>query len=54
MARAVGRPASTVQSWKDRKSIPDEHKRRVLECADQMSLGLTETDFFPRGGEEAA
>lgn len=48
MARDIGRPVSTVQSWKDRGSIPDEHKAPVLKVARAKSLGLNEADFFPR------
>lgn len=47
MARAIGRPVSTVQSWKDRCSIPDEQKVEVLLCANSLGLGLGREDFFP-------
>lgn len=47
MSRALARPVSTVQSWKDRGSIPDEHKPHVLACATELQLGLTPADFFP-------
>lgn len=47
MARACGRPVSTVQSWKDRGSIPDDHKPDVLLCATQKGILLGPEDFFP-------
>jgi len=47
LATALGRPVSTVQSWKVRGSIPDEHKPAVLSIAEANGLGLTKADFFP-------
>jgi hypothetical protein len=47
MARAINRPVSTVHSWKDRGSIPDEHKRDVLTTAQALGLNLGPADFFP-------
>jgi hypothetical protein len=47
MARAMGRPISTVQSWKDRGSIPDEVKPFILAKAVSAGLNLTPADFFP-------
>jgi hypothetical protein len=46
-ARAIKRPVSTVQSWKDRGSIPDESKGDVLAAAEALGLGLGRADFFP-------
>lgn len=61
MARALTRPVSTVQSWKERGSIPDEHKQQVLTVGRSLGLPLTPADFFPvdlpemaPGGEDAA
>ncbi len=53
MAKAVGRPASTVQSWKDRGSIPDDHKPGVLAAAQRLGLGIEPPDFFPFDKNEA-
>ncbi|HBD92131.1 MAG TPA: hypothetical protein DC061_16995 [Gemmobacter sp.] len=47
MARTIGQPVSTVQSWKDRESIPDECKVEVLLCANRLGLGIVREDFFP-------
>ncbi|MGP3725910.1 carph-isopro domain-containing protein [Cereibacter sphaeroides] len=54
MARACGRPVSTVQSWKDRGSIPDEHKRPVLNAALANGIALTPAQFFPTEQKGAA
>ena len=47
MARAVGKPKSTVGSWADRGSIPDEHKSEVLQAAQGLGLDIGPADFFP-------
>jgi hypothetical protein len=56
LARATGKPASTVMSWKRRGSIPDDQKRQVLDASDAANLGLKPADFFPgdTSGAEAA
>ena len=46
-AAAIDKPVSTVQSWKERGSIPDSHKPEILKVARDLGLGLTEQDFFP-------
>lgn len=46
-ARELNRPVSTLQSWKCRGSMPDEHKPAVLLRASELGLGLTKADFFP-------
>lgn len=48
MARAVGRPPSTVGSWVDRGSIPDAHKPAVMAAASDLGLAIGPADFFPR------
>lgn len=48
MACALGKPVSTVQSWKVRGSIPDQTKPEVLAKACEMNLDLRPEDFFPR------
>lgn len=47
MARAVGKPPSTVASWKERGAIPDGHKLHILEAAGRQQIHLTPEDFFP-------
>jgi hypothetical protein len=47
MARAIRRPVSTVQSWKDRGSIPDDNKPEVLAVAISSGLEIDRVDFFP-------
>lgn len=47
MATACGKPVSTVQSWKDRGSIPDINKPSVLQAAQTLGLPLGPADFFP-------
>lgn len=54
MAKAVKRPASTVQSWKDRGSIPDDHKPDVLAAAQALALDIAPHDFFPFTKETGA
>lgn len=47
MARAISRPTSTVQSWKDRASIPDRYKPDVLSKAREAGIDIEAADFFP-------
>jgi hypothetical protein len=47
MAAAIRRPVSTVQSWKSRGSIPDDHKGHVLLTAQMLGVALGPVDFFP-------
>ena len=54
MAAELGRPVSTVHSWKGRGSIPDENKPDVLKAAQRLGLDITPGDFFPRPPQEAA
>lgn len=49
LARLMQKPASTVGSWGDRGSIPDEEKVRIMELSGQQNMGLTAHDFFPVG-----
>lgn len=54
MAAHTGYPPSTVQSWKDRNSIPDVHKAAILSVARKLGLALSEVDFFPHADRDAA
>lgn len=54
MAAELGRPVSTVHSWKGRGSIPDENKPDVLKAAQRLGLDITPGDFFPLPPQEAA
>lgn len=47
LARLMQRPASTVGSWGDRGSIPDEDKVRIMTLSIQQNIKLTAQDFFP-------
>lgn len=42
-----GKPYSTCKSWRDRGSIPDEHKADVLRAARLHNIPLRPEDFFP-------
>ncbi len=46
LARAIDRPPSTVQSWKDSGYIPAQHQGAVLEAAKRAAIGLAPADFF--------
>jgi hypothetical protein len=47
MAAHLGRPVSTVQSWKARGSIPDSAKPSVLMGAKAAGIDLRPEHFFP-------
>jgi hypothetical protein len=47
MARAMGRPSSTVGSWGARNSIPDAEKPLVLAAAQARGIDLRPEHFFP-------
>lgn len=47
MAAQLGRPLSTVQSWKARGSIPDSAKGKVLARAKEAGIDLRPEHFFP-------
>jgi hypothetical protein len=51
MAAAIGKPVSTVHSWKVRGSIPDQSKNEVLEKGIKAGITLAPADFFPKPGE---
>lgn len=53
MARAIQKPPTTVQGWKDSKSIPDREKPRVMEAAGEAGIVLKPEDFFPESQKDA-
>lgn len=54
MARELGKPVSTVGSWANRGSIPDDEKPTVLTHAQRLCLDIAEADFFPHPPKEDA
>jgi hypothetical protein len=48
------RPVTTVQSWKDRGRIPQDHWRGLIEAARRHDLDLQIDEFLPRDAEAAA
>jgi hypothetical protein len=54
MAAAIGKPVSTVQSWKVRGSIPDHIKPAILTRARVAGIELSPADFFPVNPSDAA
>ncbi len=52
LARAIDKPPSTVQSWKDSGLIPAQHQAAVLDAAKRAAIGIAPEDFFePQVGE---
>jgi hypothetical protein len=47
LARLMNRPTSTVGSWGDRGSIPDDEKACILSLSNEHAFGLGPEDFFP-------
>jgi hypothetical protein len=45
-ATAIGAPITTVQGWKDRGRIPQDHWRKLMEAAEQRGERLIITDFI--------
>ena len=52
LSGATGKPYSAVKSWKDRGSIPDEHKPTILKAALENGIALGPADFFPHTDDE--
>lgn len=53
LARVLGKPPTTVQSWKDAGHIPAKHQGDVLAAATANGIPLTPADFFPPAPEPA-
>lgn len=47
LSEKSGKPYSTCKSWRDRGSIPDEHKPDILAAARANNIPLGPEDFFP-------
>lgn len=54
LAAAIGKPVSTVMSWKVRGSIPDDQKPDVLAAAKLRNIPLEPADFFPTDHHQGA
>ena len=58
LARAINKPITTVQSWKDNREgvIPARHQKLVLDAAKKLGLPLTEREIIygPARPREAA
>lgn len=56
-AKAIGRPVTTVQGWKDRGQIPQSYWTQLLGVGVDRGLQLEVSDFLNRhtvGGEVTA
>lgn len=45
-ARAIGKPVTTVQGWSDRKRIPQDHWRKIIDAAKAQEKLITIEDFL--------
>lgn len=45
-ARAIGKPVTTVQGWSDRKRIPQDHWRKIIDAAKARDKLITIEDFL--------
>jgi aspartate carbamoyltransferase catalytic subunit len=46
-ARALDKPASTIQGWYEAGTIPQKHWQDVIDMAEGFGHNLTSEDFFP-------
>jgi hypothetical protein len=53
-AKAVRKPVTTVQGWKDRGSIPQQHWRKLIAAAKERGEILDLEDFLKRHVAEPA
>lgn len=47
-ARAIKRPVTTVQGWKDRGQIPQAHWNEIIAAAEARGENIDLTDFLKR------
>jgi len=47
-AKAVSKPVTTVQGWKDRGSIPQQHWRELMSAAKERGETIELEDFITR------
>lgn len=45
-ARAIGVPISTVQGWKERGKVPQEHWLPMIDAARDCGMTIEVTDFL--------
>jgi len=50
-ARALNKPASTIQGWYEAGTIPQKHWAGIIEAASAFNHTLTADDFFPKQPE---
>lgn len=53
-ARALGKAASTIQSWYETGTIPQKHWGDIMEAAGGLGHALTADDFFPKAPQVPA
>lgn len=46
LAKALGKPVTTVQGWKERGYIPSKHQETILAKARENKIRLSPADFF--------
>src|SRR5581483_4780399 len=54
MARLLGLPATTVQGWHERGTIPSRRQEDVLRAAERAGIALRPEDFFAAAAPEQA
>lgn len=53
-AKALGRPVTTVQGWKDRGQIPQSYWTQLLDLGADRGFHLAIEDFLQRHVDEAS
>lgn len=52
MSEKTGFPTATINSWRARCAIHDEHKPTILKAALENGIALGPADFFPHTDDE--
>lgn len=52
-ANALGMPVTTVQGWKDRKRVPQDHWEMLIAAAKKRGVALSLSDFLREHEDEA-